>query len=246
MRRYVLALFAAVLLAACGSGAPVSQAPTQAAQPSRAQSTQPGQGGQPIDTAAIQAAVAALKAHDSWQFTVTTYESGTPNFSRNVTGTQRSNPQAAVSATFSQSGQPDKRYVQIGDDVWYDAGTGSYVQTTASDNAVISQFQPYYLEGLVSSAQGNGYQFQPVGPDTVSAVTTTHYRLADATIQSIVQPMNGLTAADWAADVWIADADGSLMRLAWGPQSVDKAQLQTGFNYVVTSIDCTCPVDPPA
>ncbi len=187
----------------------------------------------------------ALKVHDSWQFTVTTYESGTPNFSRTIMGTQRTRPQAAVSSTVSQPAKPDERYTRIGDDVWYDTGTGSYTQTTASDSAVISQFEPYQLDGLVQSAVAQGYQFVVVGAEPVSGASTTHYRLLDATVQDIVKNMTGITAAEWAADVWTADADGSLMRIAWGPQSVDKAQLNAGFNYVVTSIDCTCPVDSP-
>ncbi len=232
MTRSALAV-AALLVLACGGTAASPAAPTGGAQ------------GDQLDTAGIQAAVATLKANDSFQFTVTTYESGTPNYSQQIVGTQRSQPQTAVSATFSRSGQGDLRYVQIGNDVWYDAGTGSYTQTTASDTAALSQFQPYYLDGLAQSAQSNDYVFALVGSDTVGGVATKHYRLAESTVQSIVAPMN-LAPADWAADVWISDADGSLQRLSWGPQSVDNAQLQTGFDYVVTAVDCTCPVDPPA
>ena len=245
MNRSVLAAAAVILVAACGGGSTASQAPSQVAQSSHASSSG-GQAGQPVDITGIQAAVAATKAHDSWQFTTVTYESGTPNYSNNVVGTQRSTPQPAVKTTISRTGMPDKIYIQIGNDVWYDDATGSFVQTTASDNAVIQAFQPYYLDGLAQSAEDSGYEFQPVGPDTVSGVPTMHYRLDDATIQSIVSNMKGMTTADWAADVWIATTDGSFMRLAWGPQSTDKAQLQPGFNYVITSLDCVCPVDPPA
>lgn len=53
-----------------------------------------------------------------------------------------------------------------------------------------------------------------------------------------------LTTAQWAADVWIATAGGYLVRLAWGPQTLDTAQIPVGFNYVVTAVDCSCPVAP--
>ena len=235
----------AMLSAACG-GSSATPAPASVAAASHAPAGSAAVGGQTIDVAGIQAAVAALKAHDSWQFSVTTFEAGTPNFSRLITGTQRTTPSDAVQLTMNQSGQPMKSYVRIADDVWYDAGTGTWNKTTASDNAVISQFEPYYLNGLVNSAESQGYQYQAIGADTIDGVASTHYRLADSFVQDIVKNMNGMTAADWAADVWISTADGSLMRLTWGPQSVDKAQVQAGVDYRITSIDCTCPVDPPA
>jgi len=244
----VVSLSVALILAAvaaCG-GTGATTAPT-APPSSRAQSSNPAASGGALDVTAVQAAVTALKTgHDSWQFTTTTYESGTPNFSRNVSGTQRVQPDDAVSLTISQAGKPDKRYTRIGTDVWFDTGNGTYTKTKVSDQYVVPQFEPYYLNGLVSAAEVNGYEFNPVGADTVSGVAATHYRLADTFLFGIVANMSNMTPADWAADVWIADADGSLLRLAWGPTSVDKAQLQTGFDYVVTSIDCSCPVNPPA
>lgn len=245
MKRGVLAFAAVLFLAACGGNSAATQQPSQA-QPSRAQVTQPAQGGDAIDVSGIQAAVAALKAHDSWQFTVTTFESGTPNFSRTVTGTQRTAPQIAVSASHTVPGSSDFHYIRIGDDVWFDAGQATYTHTTAAEGPnLIVQYEPYYLDGLVQAAEANGYEYEPVGVETVSGVSAMHYRLSADDVDNIVESMTGITAAEWAADVWIAQADGSLMRLQWGPQSVDKAQLNPGFDYVVTSIDCVCPVDPP-
>ena len=89
-------------------------------------------------------------------------------------------PQTAVSATLAQAGTADKRYTRIVDDIWYDAGTGTYVQTTAADSAVVSQFEPYYLNNLASAAEVNGYTYAPVGPDTVSGISTVHYRLSES------------------------------------------------------------------
>jgi hypothetical protein len=234
-----------LIVTACGGNSATS-APTTAPS-SRAQATQQGQG-EVIDVAGVQAAVEALKTgHDAWQFKATTYQSGTPNFSRTLTGTQRTKPSTAINVTVNQSGKPDQRYIRIANDVWFDTGTGAGLETTkASDRLVESQFKPYYLDGLVTTAETEGYLYVAVGPDSVAGVPTTHYRLADDYIADIVRNLTGITAADWAADLWIADADDSLLRMTWGPQSLDRAQLQLGADWQVTSLDCTCPVEPPA
>ncbi|HEY5488777.1 MAG TPA: hypothetical protein VIK00_02980, partial [Candidatus Limnocylindrales bacterium] len=221
------------LLAACGG----NQATTSPTSPptSTAESTN-----------LAEAAVTALETeHASWQFTVTTYESGTPNLSRMIAGTQSQRSPTAVSFKVSLSGKPDMRYVRVGTDVWSDTGTGAYARSKSSDNYVNMVFQPYYLDSLVDAAVIPGYEFDTVGADTVSGVAATHYRLADADIQGIVANMPGVTPADWAADLWIGNADASLLRLAWGPQSLGKVEDQMGFNYVVTSVDCSCSIVPP-
>ena len=84
---------------------------------------------------------------------------------------------------------------------------------------VNAQFQPYYLDGLVASAEVSGYQYLPVGPETISGVPTTHYRLVESIVQSIIANMPGITTTDWAADVWIAKADGSLAAPGLGSRS---------------------------
>src|SRR4051812_39000448 len=103
MKRGVLNLAVAGLVAACGGDTPATQAPRSlgaGSSPARGQASQAGQRGATIDSAGIQAAVTALKtAHDSWQFSITTYESGTPDFSRTVAGTQSGTADNAVSFT---------------------------------------------------------------------------------------------------------------------------------------------------
>jgi hypothetical protein len=233
MRRIVAALAALLVLVACDANPATTSPSSPPASPAES-------------TNLPQAAVTALQTqHDAWQFTVTTYESGSPNFSRTIVGTQSQSSPSALSFTVTQSRKPDMRYVRIGTDVWFDTGTGAFTKSKASDNYVNMDFQPYFFESFVSAAETEGYEFQPVGADTVSGVATTHHRLADPDIQGIVMNMTDITPADWGADLWVSNADGSLLRLAWGPQSLDKAQDQAGFDYLVTSVDCDCSIEPP-
>ncbi len=232
MRKIPVVLAALSLVVACGGS---SATPSPTAVPATVHpSTNP-----------VQEATSALKSeHDAWQFTLTTYEPGSPNFSRTVTGTQTAKLPTAVSFTVVQSGKPDMRYVRVGTDVWNDTGAGSFTKTKASDAYVNLAFQTFYLDSILSEAATAGYEFDKVGAETVSGIAATHYRLADNFVQGLVAN-TGTAAADWAADVWIADSDGSLVRLTWGPQSIDNVQDQTGFDYLVTSVDCNCPIGPP-
>jgi len=231
MRRLVATLGIALVLTACG-GNPVTPIPTPS----------------PTATAAatnrVADAVEALSQHESWQFTATTYESGTPNFSRTLKGTQSPKAPSAVGFTVSQAGKPTLKYVRLGTDVWYDNGTGSFSETKADDSYMNLDFEQFYLDTMLRDPETAGYEFDEVGHEEVGGIAATHYRLEDAYVESLIGA-TGVASADWAADVWVSDADGSLLRLTWGPQSIDKAQAQTGFDYNVTSVDCDCPIKPP-
>jgi len=233
MRKVVGTLAGVLLLVGCGAN-PATPSPTSPPSPS------------PESTNLARATVTALTTqHDAWQFTGSTYESGSSKFSRTIAGTQSGSP-TALSLTVTQPGKPDMRYVRLGTDAWYDLGTGSYTATKSSDSYVNLDFQTYFLDSIVGAAETQGYEYRLVGADTVNGVAAMHYRLADQDLQGIVAYMPGITAADWGADIWVDNVDGSLLRLTWGPQAVDKAQLQTGYDYTVTAVDCDCAIRPPA
>ena len=232
MRKLVSVLGIALLLTACG-GNEATPIPTSSPPASAAAAN------------TVADALAALKSqHESWQFTTTTYEAGPPSFSRTLKGTQSPKPPSAVGFTVTQPGKPTLKYVRLGTDVWYDNGTGSFSETKADDSYMNLDFQQFYLDTMLLGPETRGYQFDEVGEEAVGGIAATHYRLADVYVESIVGA-TGVPPADWAADVWVGDADGSLLRVTWGPQSVDDAQAQTGFDYTVTSVDCDCPVKPP-
>jgi hypothetical protein len=225
------------LVVACGGGSTTTAAPTT-----------PPVGGDAIDMAGVNAAINALQTQASWQFEVRTITQGTTGgVEQTVTGTERTDPEMAVDATHRQPDGSDFRYVRIGDDIWFDVGTGTFTQVDAADaENLIEQYEPYYLSGLADSLTSQDVQFELVGQETVSGIATNHYRLSQADRENIVETMNGITADQWGGDVWIATDGDYMVSLAWGPQSTDTAQVATGFNYGVTAVNCECPIEPPA
>ena len=233
MHKLLALTITALLFAACGGNTPT---PTPTLPPPTAAAS----------TNAVETALAALKSeHQSWQYTMKTYDGGTPNFTRTVDGTEAPGSPSAAKLTITQSGKPDMSYVRLGTKVWFDSGTGSYTAATADDQYVNLDFEPLFFSTLVVAAENQGYEFDAVGPDTVNGTAATHYRMPESQVEAALGNSVGITPADWGADVWTSDADGSLLRLQWGPQSVENAQTETGFDYTVTALDCDCPIKPP-
>jgi hypothetical protein len=244
----VTALGAMLILVACSGG---GSTPTGAGSPQQTGAAQSSVGGPPapgesIDSAAIAAAVDALESHDSWLFDASYLMTGFDEPST-ITGTERRQPETAIDAVHKQPDGGEFRYVRIGNQIWYDAGTGDFSMVDAADaENLIDQYEPYYLAGLADSAQQQGFEFNPVGAETVSGIATTHYQLDEFYRERAVQIYDNITADEWAGDAWIANDGGYLVRLTWGPQTPETAQLTIGFDYTVTAVDCDCPIEPPA
>jgi hypothetical protein len=248
----------ALLVIACGGGqgtptaAPTSgsgQTPgaTTSATANTATTGPTAAAGEPIGSAQVQTAVDALKAQDSWQFEVTATTMGLSEGVQNtITGTQRTTPESAIDATHPQPGGSDFHYIRIGDAIWYDVGTDSFTEVQADDaENLIAQYEPYYLNGLAESMLSQDFEFEPVGDEDVSGVATTHYQMSEEDREDVTELLD-IDPADWAGDVWIAKDGGHLMRMAWGPQSVEDAGISIGFDYLVTAVNCDCPIEPPA
>lgn len=247
LSRLLTFVFIGVVVVACGGGGYATPAGSQAPGATTVPNPTPGAvvPGEPIDTAAVQAAVAALQEQDSWQFAVSWIGSGLDE-KMSASGTERTTPERAVDADFPQSGGGVPfSYIRIGDQIWYDVGTESFTEVDAANaKNLIDQYEPYYLDNLAQSATEQDFEFDPVGDETVSGVATSHYRLSEADLEDVIQ-LTELQPSQWAGDVWIAKDGGYLMRLAWGPQTVEDAQLSIGFDYLVTAVNCTCAIEPP-
>lgn len=239
------------LMTACGgTGTPgVTQAPGATATPTSAgQPTPAGPGtGESIDSDGVAAALTALNALDSWTFEVKTWtKSLGETREQDVSGTERRKPEVAVDATHhSPSG--DFHYIRIGDDLWTNLGTDVFYHYDAADSAnLISQYEPLYVNGLVETVAGfTRVEYEPVGPETVNGIAAVHYRASQSDREYLVQSYGGLTADQWAAEIWLAVDRGYLVRLAWGPQTPETAQATMGFLYDTKSTNCECPISPP-
>lgn len=238
-----------VIAVACGGGTPAATTPGSGptSAPTGGQPSQPVAPGDAIDTAAVSAAIDALQAQESWRFEVSTITMGLEGGVRNdISGVQRTTPERAVDAQhfLDDSGTPF-RYVRIGDEIWYDAGTGSFTQVDASAaENLIDQYEPYYLEGLRDSATSQDWTFLPVGTEFINTIEATHYRIDEADIGDMLETLD-LTADQWGADVWIATDGGYMVQLVWGPQRPADAGVSTGFFYEAADINCDCPIEPP-
>jgi len=252
MRRLTVLLAAGVLMfAACG-GSPAGNGATSTSGPdgNPPQSTPGGGGGggsaDMIRYQDIQAAFAALEAQGSWEFEAEVFAASSAG-SLTVTGTERRQPERAVDAIHLTDDGPFA-YVRIGDTIWFDAGVGQWTEADASSRNLISQYEPYHLAGLVDLAVTSiNNDFELVGEEQVNGVATRHYRLTEADRAQVTERL-GLSPDAFAGDVWIATSGGYLVKFAHGPQSLDDMQLigGIGFTVDVTSIGCSCPVEPPA
>jgi hypothetical protein len=253
--RSMTALVVVLLLSACGGPAatqpaPGTRTPTGAtATPAGATATPAGPvGGESIDHTGIASALAALQSLDSWAFAETYWIERTEGQEEfGVRGEENRKPVAAVHGEHPQEDGTIFEYFRIGDDIWYDLGTGNFTQIKASEaKNLIAQYEPFYITALAASVTAyTNVEYEPVGEETVSEIPAMHYRATQSDLENIVQLTN-LQPAQWGADVWIAKDGAYLVRLAWGPQSSDTAQAIMGFNYYLLEVNCDCPIEPPA
>jgi len=195
----------------------------------------------------FEAALPALEALGSWQFKVTVIAASSGG-DLTITGTERRQPERAVSATHVTLGDTFQ-YVRIGDDIWVDLAIGEFYKYDAADSAnLIRQYEPFHLAGLFAMAMASrNNEYELVGREQVNGVDTDHYRLAEAERAQVTERL-GLSPDDWVGDVWIAADGGYLVRVAWGPATA-AVMAQTGgvgFTYDATDFGCACPVEPPA
>jgi len=225
---------------ACGGGGSATPVPATTG----GQITNPPVvGGDTIDSSGIEAAVNALQSQESRQFSVDAISAGSE---QTVTGTERGSPDTAVEASHSQpGGGAPFQYIRINDDIWYDVGTGQFTQVSADEaQNLIVQYEPYYLSGLADSVEVQGYEWDFVDNQTISGVPSAHYLLSEADRENITQSLD-MEPGDFAGDVFIAKEGGYLMQLTWGPQTTENPVVTTGFDYLVTAVNCECPIEPP-
>jgi hypothetical protein len=245
----ISALAVMLVLVACGGGtAPTpagTLAPGQTPSPVQPTPAGPAEPGESITGENVLAAVTALQALDSWTFEATYWTRGLgANLESSVDGTERRTPEVAIAATHSSTAG-DFQFIHIGDDIWTTLGTDEFFHYDAegSEN-LLEQYEPSYIATLVGAVSRSTLEFEPVAVETVNGIATTHFTLSENDRENVTQTLD-IDPALWAGDAWIANDGGYLVALAWGPQSLEDAQPIQGFRYDVTSVNCTCPVEPP-
>jgi len=250
-RSHLLAVLA-VILAACG-GSPGDSSGAVATPGGGGATAAPGgnggsgsQGGSITVASDFDAALPALEALGSWRFEATVIAASSGG-DLTITGTERRQPESAVSATHVTLGETFQ-YVRIGDDIWADVGTGEFYHYDAADaRNLISQYEPFHLDFLWATATASAFdEYELVGTERVNGVDTRHYRQTEYERSKVTDRL-GLSPDDWLGDVWIASDGDYLVRVSWGPATPD-VMAETGgigFTYDATDFGCTCPVEPP-
>lgn len=239
-----------LIVAACGGVSPPAASPTPGSDTTPG--AQPTPDGPPpngqadyITTDDIAAAFAALEAQGSWTFDSTFYLEGYGD-ATTVSGTERRAPETAIDAVHA-SELGEYHYIRIDNDVWTDVGAG-FAHALASESPnLLAQYEPLHLAGVVDTTTGwrRTVEYDYVGEETVNGVAATRYTLNEFDRESLTE-RNDLEPEQWAGDVWLAQDGGHLVRFVWGPQSVEAAPAAPfGLVYDVTSVNCSCPVEPP-
>jgi len=250
----ILLAAGALLIAACSGTTPGPSNPPAGGTPSSSTNgpaadtpgPEPPAGGDILLAGDIAGALAALESQGSWMFDVSVIAASSGG-DLSIVGTERRDPVQAVSATHTTQGTAFQ-YIRIGDDIWFDVGTGEWTRVDAGGaRNLISQYEPFHAAGLVGyAAASKNDEYELVGQEDVNSVSTRHYRLTEHEREAVTERL-GLTPDQWLGDVWIATDGGYLVRFQWGPESFEVMQ-QTGgigFRFDATDFGCTCPVEAP-
>lgn len=193
----VLSLVASLaLVAACGSGA----ATTPTATPAGA-SIAPGAS---VDVGDATSGLSKLSAYK-----VTLHVAGSSAANVEVVVVNGTVPAKSVRTT---TGSTTIRVLEIGDDVWVDAGNGTYlknVMTKAQADAMIGAFDPGVFMASLTKAGDLGV-LRNVGSETKNGVNATHLHADDTTT---LPAGSSPIPAGATADLWIASDGGYLVAL---------------------------------
>jgi hypothetical protein len=222
------------LAAACGSGASSGAAATGAAATSGAIATQ-----NPEASLNVGGAASGLSNLQSYKMTMQV--TGASAASIDVVVINGALPARSVSTT---SGSEAFRIIEIGEDVWVDSGTGTYIKgamTKVQADAMLVSFDPGTFMANLSKTDAAKY-LQPQGVENKNGVNAAHFH-ADSTTP--VPAGASQIPAGATADLWVAVDGGYLVALEAKGFSTSSGLSDTTVE--VTNInDSTLTVSPPA
>jgi hypothetical protein len=244
---FATALLATVLVAACGGGSsPVGSAAPGGASPAPAGGGGGGGGsaGEPYDKAKVEGAVAALSALESYLYEgkiVQTGGSGTRT--QDVRGVVRTKPGPARSVAYTADGNTIVLMNVDGKDF---ADFGNGLAPATADQGTREESDPLALSALYAAFLSNSNDFVLAGKETVHEVASDHLVL-DPDELAKVRDQFGDGNEAWVAELWLAEADGRLVKAVWGgPLAAAPESFAPPFYTIdVTDTNCTCPVTAP-
>jgi hypothetical protein len=245
IRAAAAASIIALLAIGCGGGTP----PGSAGSSAGAGASEGGGGGtatgEPYDDAIVTAAADVLATADSYTYDgVIVQTGGSGPRTQAVTGTVRTSPEAARSVIYTEGDDAIKLLFADGKD-FADYGTG--YQPVAADAGTREETDPLSIRTLYGSFAGHARDFVVAGKETINGIPTVHLVLDPDELADQRESI-GEGAEGWVAELWLAEADGQLVRAIWGgPQAPPPASFgQPNYTIEVTDIHCDCPVDVPA
>lgn len=231
----------ALLVIGCGGGAATGSTPGGGGA-----STPPGGGtGEPYDEALVTAAADVLAAVDSYEYDATIVQTGGSGVrTQTVHGIVRTSPSVARSVTYTIGADVIALMFVDGKD-FADYGTG--FTALAADAGTREETDPLAIRTLFSPfTGGRADDFVVAGKETVHDIATVHLVL-DADALADERGSLGEGAEGWIAELWIAEADGQLVKAVWGgPDAPDPAAFgRPTFTIDITDTHCECPVTAP-
>jgi hypothetical protein len=256
MRRSLAGGLIVMFVVACGGGgAPAASPGGGGGAKSPAASTAGGGGGggggaggldigEDVDKALVQGATDVLAATDSYQYDMSIIQQRSSDVrTQNVHGVVRTKPAKARSVVY-EAGGDTIRYLFVDGKDFTDYGNG--LQSVPPDQGVRDENDPLAIHVMYGSFLGHADDFIVKAKETVHDVATVHLVLNDETLADVREDY-GTGFEAFIAELWLAEADGRLVKGIWGGPLVLKppSQLQPLWSVDITKVDCTCPVTVP-
>jgi hypothetical protein len=231
----VLSLLVAVALGACGTAA-ATAAPgaTTAATEAATQATATQAPGASVDVGGSASALAKLSSYK-----VTMQIVGSNTGSVETVVVNGATPAKEVTET---TGSTVVRIVEIGQDVWIDQGTGTFVKSTLPKSAVDAMLQPFDLAVMLGTMQRQPDfgLLQNMGTEQKNGQSATHLHADQNTpLPAGASPI----PAGTVFDIWIATDGGYLVAI----EATGVSSTLTSLQIELTNVnDPTLKVEPPA
>jgi outer membrane lipoprotein-sorting protein len=253
LRALAMGGFVASFVVACGGGAPAASTGPGGGGGSPAASTGSGGGtdggpadiGEPYDKAIVKAAADKLAATDSYLYEMRIIQQRSSDVrTQNVHGVVRTKPVKARTVSYESGGDTIVLMFVDGKDF---ADYGNGLAPVGPDQGTREESDQLAVGAMFASSFG-GYanHFVVKAKETVHGVATVHLVLDDKTLADRRAEM-GKGYEGWLAELWLAEADGRLVKATWGGPVVTKpwSQLEPLYSLDVTDVGCECPVTAP-